>query len=76
MKLFLIGKKIVSNRLLFTLSISINFHNRIFALESFAHLRLVFDEYSKLTGHDIEAAIKGEMSSSVQRAFLAVGTTI
>jgi hypothetical protein len=46
---------------------------RIFATESFTHLRLVFQEYHKLTGQDIESAIKREMSTSVQRAFLAVG---
>jgi hypothetical protein len=47
--------------------------NRIFASESYAHLRLVFDEYYKLTRHQIEHAIKSEMSTSVERAFLTVG---
>jgi annexin A7/11 len=47
--------------------------NRIFASESFDQLRMVFDEYYKLTGRQIEQAIKNEMSSSVERAFLTVG---
>lgn len=46
--------------------------NRIFASESFAQLRLIFDEYYKLTGHDIDKAIKKEMSGDVERAFLAI----
>ena len=61
--------KIIKNlTLLFILKL-----HRIFATESFPHLRLVFQEYHKLTGHDIESAIKREMSTSIQRAFLAVG---
>ena len=47
--------------------------NRIFAVESFEHLKLVCDEYRNLTGKDIEQAIKSEMSGSVESAFLAVG---
>lgn len=47
--------------------------NRIFAIESFDHLKLVCDEYRSLTGKDIEQSIKSEMSGSVERAFLAVG---
>ena len=46
--------------------------NRILATENFAHLRLVFDEYQKLTRHPIEHAIRNEMSTSVQQAFLTV----
>ncbi len=46
---------------------------RIFADESYPHLRLVFEEYRKLTGKDIESAIKSEMSGDVENAFLAVG---
>lgn len=46
--------------------------NRIFASESFEHLKLVFDEYKKKAGHDIEHAIKNEMSGDVERAFLAL----
>lgn len=46
--------------------------NRIFAVESFEHLKTVCDEYRNLTGKDIEQAIKSEMSGSVESAFLAV----
>lgn len=46
--------------------------NRIFATESMAQLKLIFEEYYKLTGHDIDKAIKKEMSGDVERAFLAV----
>jgi len=49
--------------------------NRIFAIESFAHLRLVFDQYRQLTGKDIESAIKSEMSGDVEAAFIAVART-
>lgn len=47
--------------------------NRIFASESIAQLRMVFDEYQRIAGHDIEKAIRSEMSGDVERAFLAVG---
>lgn len=47
--------------------------NQIFASESNPQLRLVFDEYQRLTGHPIEKAIKSEMSGDVERAFLALG---
>lgn len=46
--------------------------NRIFAAESFAQLALVFSEYYRITGHDIDKAVKKEMSGDVERAFLAV----
>lgn len=46
--------------------------NRIFATESYAQLRLVFDEYQKLTRHPIENAVRSEMSSSVEQAYLTL----
>ena len=46
--------------------------NRIFATESYAQLNAIFGEYKKLTGHEIEKAIKTEMSGDVEHAFLAV----
>lgn len=46
--------------------------NRIFALESIPQLKLTFDEYYKMTGHDIDKAIKNEMSGDVERAFLTI----
>jgi annexin A7/11 len=49
--------------------------NRIFAAESFAQLRLVFDEYYRISGKDIESSLKSEMSGDVERAFLAVART-
>jgi annexin A7/11 len=49
--------------------------NRIFATESFPHLKAVFEEYQRITGHDLEKAIKSEMSGSVEKAFLAIGAT-
>ncbi len=47
--------------------------NRIFASESMLQLKLVFDEYYRLTGHDIEKAIRSEMSGFAEKAFLAIG---
>ena len=47
--------------------------NRIFAAESIPQLKLTFDEYYKMTGHDIDKAIKKEMSGDVERAFLTIG---
>ncbi len=46
--------------------------NQIFASESYAQLRLIFEEYYKLSGHDITQAIQSEMSGDVQMAFLAI----
>lgn len=46
--------------------------NRMFAVESYAQLRLIFEEYQKLTRHPIENAIKSEMSTSVEQAFLTL----
>ena len=47
--------------------------NRIFASESLPQLKLTFEEYYRLTGHDIEKAVKSEMSGFVEKAFLALG---
>jgi len=47
--------------------------NRILAAESFAQLSLVVDAYQRLTGHGIEKAIKKEMSSDEERAFVSLG---
>ena len=46
--------------------------NQIFACESLPQLRLIFEEYYKITGHDMEKAIKAEMSGDVKQAFLAI----
>jgi len=44
----------------------------IFAQRSLAHLRVVFDEYKKLSNKEVEATIKDEMSGDVEAAFLAI----
>ena len=41
--------------------------NRIFGAESYAQLRVVFDEYYKMTGSDIEKTIRSEMSGDVEK---------
>ncbi|CAM6054064.1 unnamed protein product, partial [Sphagnum tenellum] len=46
--------------------------NRIFASESFPHLKVVFEEYYRQSGHDIEKAIRSEMSGDIQQAFLCL----
>lgn len=46
--------------------------NKIFATESYAQLRLIFDEYQKIAHHPIENAIKSEMSTNVEKAFLTL----
>jgi len=50
--------------------------NRIFASESFPHLRVIFEEYYKLTGHDIEKALKTEMSGDVEKAFCSIAQIV
>lgn len=39
-------------------------------------LPLVFDEYRKISGRDIEDSIKREMSGSLEDVFLAVGASL
>lgn len=46
--------------------------NRIMAHDSFAQLRLVFEEYKQLSGQTIEQAIKHEMSSELADALNAI----
>lgn len=40
-----------------------------------AQLQLVFQEYHKLTGHDIEQAVKSEFSGDIEDGLLTVGKT-
>ena len=47
---------------------------QILASRSYSHLRAVFDEYPKFSKHEIETAIKKEMSGDLERAMLAIGT--
>lgn len=49
--------------------------NKIFAHESFAQLRLVFEEYKNLAGRTIEQGIKNELSGELKEAALAIGRT-
>lgn len=45
---------------------------RILCTRSFPQLRATFDEYKKICGHDIEQAIKKEMSGNLEKACLAI----
>ncbi|KAF5402951.1 Annexin [Paragonimus heterotremus] len=47
--------------------------NMILAAKSFAHLRLVFEEYAKVSKNDIEKALKSEMSGDLLKSMLAIG---
>lgn len=46
--------------------------NMILCQRNYAQLRLVFDEYQRLTGHDIEKAVKHEFSGDIEDGLLAV----
>ncbi|KAJ3643442.1 hypothetical protein Zmor_026153 [Zophobas morio] len=46
--------------------------NMILCERNHAQLRLIFQEYRRLTGHDIENTINSEFSGDIQEGFLAV----
>ncbi|XP_064624470.1 annexin A5-like [Lineus longissimus] len=46
--------------------------NHILGSRSYAHLRHIFYYYKKISGDEIETAIEGETSSSLQKALLAI----
>ncbi|XP_055912603.1 annexin B10 [Eupeodes corollae] len=46
--------------------------NRIMAHESFAQLRLIFEEYKQISGMTLEQAIKHEMSGELHEAMMAI----
>ncbi|KAK9889679.1 hypothetical protein WA026_007058 [Henosepilachna vigintioctopunctata] len=46
--------------------------NMVLCQRNFAQLRLIFDKYHQLTGHDIEKAIKNEFSGSSEDCLLAI----
>ncbi|KAL0272471.1 UNVERIFIED_CONTAM: hypothetical protein PYX00_005427 [Menopon gallinae] len=46
--------------------------NKILAHESFAQLRLIFEEYKNLAGRTIEQGIKNELSGELKEAALAI----
>ena len=50
--------------------------NMILCQRNHAQLRLVFSEYQRLTGHDIEDAIKSEFSGDIEDGLLAVVRSI
>jgi len=47
--------------------------NQILCQRSFAHLRAVFDEYSKISKKTVEEAIKSEFSGDIKDGLLTVG---
>lgn len=47
--------------------------NRVLAHGSFEHLKIVFEEYKRLSGQSIEQAIKHEMSGELALAMHAIG---
>lgn len=47
--------------------------NRIMAHDSFAQLRLVFEEYKELAGMTLEQAINHEMDGELHEAMMAIG---
>jgi annexin A7/11 len=40
---------------------------------SFDQLKLIFDEYKKISGNTIEAALESELSGEMLEAMLAIG---
>ncbi|XP_037046646.1 annexin B10-like [Bradysia coprophila] len=46
--------------------------NRIMAHSSFEHLKLVFEEYKKISGQTIEQAVKHEMGGELKDAMMAL----
>lgn len=46
--------------------------NMILCQRNYAQLQLIFQEYERLTGHDIETAIKNEFSGDSKQGFLAI----
>ncbi|KAF5304951.1 hypothetical protein FQA39_LY09425 [Lamprigera yunnana] len=46
--------------------------NMILCSRNYNQLRLIFDEYQRVAGHDIEQAIKGEFSGDIEQGLLAV----
>ncbi|KAI6214669.1 Annexin [Aphelenchoides besseyi] len=46
--------------------------NAILAAQNFVQLRLVFDEYQKVTGHSIEQAVQNEFSGDIRDGLLSI----
>lgn len=47
--------------------------NEVMALDSLDQLRLLFDEYKKLSNQSIHSAIRGSIKGELGRALLAIG---
>lgn len=47
--------------------------NMIMASQSYEQLKAVFENYQKLSGHNIEHTIKSEMSGNLELGMLAIG---
>lgn len=46
--------------------------NQVLVTRSYQQLRQIFIEYEKISGHDIEKAIKREFSGNVEKGFLSI----
>eukprot|EP01137_Pigoraptor_chileana_P030120 Opistho-2@16269 len=46
--------------------------NQIFAVRNWYQLRATFDAYQKISGHEIEKAIKSEFSGDIEDSYLAI----
>ena len=50
--------------------------NMVLASRSYEQLRAVFDAYSRVSGKDIEQAIKSEMSGDLATGMLTIGKAL
>ena len=53
-----------------------NTFNMVLASQSYEQLRAVFDAYGKVSGKDIEHAIKSEMSGDLSSGMLTIGKAV
>lgn len=50
--------------------------NAILCQRNFSHLRCVFEDYQRVTGHDFEKAVKNEFSGDAEEGMLAIVRSI